>query len=42
MKRWTSIGLQVLLGLGFLFSATLKLTGSADTMRDQLAIAAWF
>lgn len=42
MKKWTSIGLQVLLGLGFLVSAILKLTGTADAMRDQLEIAPWF
>lgn len=42
MKKWTAIGLQVLLGLAFLFSAISKLTGMADTMRDQLEIAPWF
>ena len=41
MKKWTTIGLQVLLGLAFLASAILKLTGSADAMRDQLDIAPW-
>ena len=41
MKKWT-IGLQVLLGLGFLVSAISKLTGAADAMREQLEIAPWF
>lgn len=42
MRKWTAIGLQVLLGLGFLASAISKLTGAADAMRDQLDIAPWF
>lgn len=42
MKRWTIVGLQVLLGLAFLASAILKLTGAADTMREHLEIAPWF
>ncbi len=42
MKRWTTIGLQVLLGLAFLASATSKLTGATETMREQLGIAPWF
>jgi uncharacterized membrane protein YphA (DoxX/SURF4 family) len=42
MKKWTTIGLQVLLGLGFLVSAISKLTGAADAMREQLEIAPWF
>lgn len=41
MKKWT-IGLQILLGLGFLVSAISKLTGAADAMREQLEIAPWF
>ena len=42
MKRWTIVGLQVLLGLAFLASAILKLAGAADTMREHLEIAPWF
>lgn len=42
MKRWTIIGLQVLLALAFLASAISKLTGAADAMREQLEIAPWF
>lgn len=42
MKKWTTIGLQVLLGLGFLVSAISKLSGAADAMREQLEIAPWF
>lgn len=42
MRKWTAIGLQVLLGLGFLASAASKFTGAAETMRQQLEIAPWF
>ena len=42
MKRWTIVGLQVLLGLAFLASAILKLAGVADDMREHLEIAPWF
>ena len=42
MKRWTIVGLQVLLSLAFLASAILKLAGAADTMREHLEIAPWF
>lgn len=40
--RWLAIALQVLLGLMFLFSAALKLTGGAEDMRLHLGIAPWF
>ena len=40
--RWIAIGLQLLLGLLFLFSASLKLTGEADAIRDHLGVAPWF
>ncbi len=33
MKRLTTVGLQVVLGLAFLASAILKLVGAADDMR---------
>ena len=42
MKRLTTVGLQVLLSLVFLASATLKLVGAADDMREHLEIAPWF
>lgn len=42
MKRWTTVGLQVLLGLAFLASAILKLAGAADDMREHLEVAPWF
>jgi putative oxidoreductase len=42
MKRLTTVGLQVLLGLAFLASAIMKLTGAADAMREHLEIAPWF
>ncbi|MDQ4107117.1 MAG: DoxX family protein [Actinomycetota bacterium] len=41
MKKWTTIGLQVLLGLAFLASAISKLTGATDAMREHLGIAPW-
>ncbi len=42
MKRLTTVGLQVLLGLAFLASAILKLAGVADDTREHLEIAPWF
>ena len=42
MKRFTTIGLQILLSLAFLASAILKLAGAADAMREHLEIAPWF
>ena len=42
MKRLTTVGLQVLLSLAFLASATLKLAGASDDMREHLEIAPWF
>ncbi len=42
MKRLTTVGLQVLLGLAFLASAIMKLVGAADDMREHLEIAPWF
>jgi putative oxidoreductase len=42
MKKLTTVGLQVLLGLAFLASAILKLAGVADDMREHLEIASWF
>jgi hypothetical protein len=40
--RWIAVTLQTLLGLMFLFSASLKLTGSAEDVRLHLGIAPWF
>jgi hypothetical protein len=40
--RWTALGLQVVLGLFFLLSAALKLTGAAEDMREHLDVARWF
>ena len=42
MKRFTTVGLQILLSLAFLASAILKLAGAADAMREHLEIAPWF
>ena len=42
MKRLTTVGLQILLGLAFLASAILKLAGVADDTREHLEIASWF
>ncbi len=42
MKRLTTVGLQVLLGLAFLASAMLKLAGAADATREHLEVAPWF
>jgi hypothetical protein len=42
MKRLTTVGLQILLGLAFLASAILKLAGVADDTREHLEIAPWF
>lgn len=42
MKRWTIVGLQILLSLAFLASAILKLAGASDDMREHLEIAPWF
>ena len=41
MHRVTII-LQVLLGLGFLFSGLGKITGGMNDVRDDLEIASWF
>lgn len=41
MHRVTII-LQVLLGLGFLFSGLAKITGGMNDVRDDLEIASWF
>ncbi len=40
--RKLAIGLQVLLGLGFLASGVPKLAGAQEAMRDHLGIAPWF
>jgi putative oxidoreductase len=40
--RRLAIGLQVLLGLGFLASGVPKLAGAQEAMRDHLGIALWF
>jgi hypothetical protein len=42
MKRLTTVGLQILLGLALLASAILKLAGVADDTREHLEIAPWF
>jgi putative oxidoreductase len=41
-SRWTAYALQALLGLMFAFSATMKLTGGMDDVRDLLGVAPWF
>jgi putative oxidoreductase len=40
--RWITITLQALLGLMFMLSATLKLTGGTEEIRLHLGIAPWF
>ena len=40
--RWIAYTLQVLLALMFAFSATMKLTGGMDDIRDLLGVAPWF
>jgi hypothetical protein len=42
VKRFTTVGLQILLSLAFLASAILELAGAADAMREHLEIAPWF
>jgi hypothetical protein len=40
--RWIAYGLQLLLALFFAFSATTKLTGGMDDVRDLLGVVPWF
>lgn len=40
--RWIAYALQVLLALLFAFSATMKLTGGMDDVRDLMGVAPWF
>lgn len=42
MKRFATVGLQVILGLAFLASSISKLAGATDAMRQHLEIAPWF
>ena len=40
--RWIAYTLQVLLAVFFAFSATMKLTGNMDEVRDLLGVVPWF
>lgn len=40
--RWIAYTLQLLLALLFAFSATMKLTGGMDDVRDLMGVAPWF
>ena len=40
--RWIAYTLQLLLALLLAFSATMKLTGSMDDVRDLMGVAPWF
>ena len=40
--RWIAYTLQAVLALFFAFSATLKLTGGMDDVRDLLGVVPWF
>jgi hypothetical protein len=39
---WIAYVLQALLALLFLFSATMKMTGGMDDMRDLMGVVPWF
>ena len=40
--RWIAYTLQLLLALLFAFSATMKLTGGMDDVRELMGVAPWF